>query len=290
MLQVGVPVMCAIQLEEDPRSQYRVQFESVPPQGIVEGYQANFSAASGRGAPQPAFRRWTGGDWQPIQLDLEFRAGAFSKKGASQQSGQQQQGTSQTDKSALINELASDMEKKVRLLQAMSFPKPPQERTANQKLLPPAPLIPFVLLVFGDFVTYRGYVTSTQITWKEPWHPVSARPLTAHVSITFQPIMAFYPDFYDVQNPQLRGSVFNAVSALEKQFGTNTLTNTFKRKQELNELIALKGQLADANRAIEKITDPREKAAAQADIDDLTKDVNNRQQQFDKGVPSAQTG
>ncbi len=280
--------MCAIQLEDDPRNEFRVQFESVPPQGIVEGYSANFSAASGRGAPQPAFRRWTGGDWQPMQFDLEFRAGAFSKKGASQQSGQQ--GTAQSDNSALINEYASDMEKKVRLLQAMSFPKPPQQRTANQKLLPPAPLIPFVLVVFGDFVTFRGYVTSTQITWKEPWHPVSARPLTAVVSVSFQPIMAFYPDFYDVQNPQMRGSVVNAVSALEKQFGTSTLGNTFKRKQQLNELIALKGQLADANRAIEKITDPQEKAAAQSDIDELTKEVNNRQQQFDAPVAPASTG
>lgn len=265
----NAPVMCSISIEDDP--QYKVIFESMPPQGIVEGYQAQFQAASGRGAPQPAFRRWTGGDWQPMQFDLEFHAGLLDAKKSFVGNLEE-----------TINALASEMEKKVRLLQAMSFPKPSTPRTANARLLPPAPIIPFALVIIGNFITYRGYITSTQITWKEPWHPVSARPLSALVTVSFQPIMAFYPDFFDAQNPQMRGSVAEAIKAAEN--GTpSALGDTLRRNAAQNELLNAQGEYRTAAANEKKVLgDPEsteeEKAQATADKVDAAKKVASKKE------------
>lgn len=272
----GAPVMCSIVLETDLK--YRVGFESFVPNGIVEGYRANFSPAPGKGAPQPAWRRWTGGDWETMQFDLEFRAGPISD------------GTPADGQNVDINKLASDMEKKVRLIQAMSFPKPDSPRTANQKLLPPAPLIPFVLIIFGDFITYRGYITNTQITWKEPWHPVSARPLAAMVSFSFQPIMAFYPDFYDAQDPQMRGSVVNAISAAERQSGVGvgssnlgamlqlTREDRLKRWEQSQQVLTI--MKADYEKAKGTSAEPQ----AKSNLDAATTDEANKGQEFQPAV------
>ena len=224
----GKPTACAFVLEEDPRGS-RVEFESFPEEGIIEGYAATMKNIADGFVPQPASRMYTGGDWNQLVFDLEFRAGDI------------QGGHSERD----LNSLSSKMEKKLRLLQAMSFPKPPQRRAPNAKAIPSSWRLPLVLLILGDFITYRGYVESTEITWKTPFVPSTVRPLAASVTVTFLPTMAIFPDFFDVQDPNLRGSTVDVVNALVAQGASREDTLTLADRQRKRQEAEFKAKIAD---------------------------------------------
>jgi len=229
----GKPTMCAFVLEEDPRE--RVEFESYPADGITEGYAATFKNIDFGIAPQPASRMYVGGDWNQLVFDLDFRAGDIQRH----------------DGARDLNALASEMERKVRLLQAFSFPKPDKRRAPNEKAFISAWRVPFALLILGDFITYRGYVETTEIRWQMPVVTGSVRPMAAGVTVTFLPTMAVYPDFYDVQDPNLRGSTVDVVDALIAQGGTREDILTLGKDVREQQLAAEKAIIAELERQLQ---------------------------------------
>jgi len=187
---------CALVLKNDPTS--RIEFQSFPvEEGITEGYNADYVKTSGRAA-EPFGRLWQGGDWNPININLQFRAGmdlaSFGPRGV----------------------IIGRMLNKVNWIKAAPFPRPrlrPQRaakyklgeakkfaRTAMSSYGGQTADPPFVLFVWGLFMTLQGKVTAWTVTWMGPYEPISGKPHGANVQLTFQPESGFYPNWYDIKD------------------------------------------------------------------------------------------
>jgi len=183
------PTMCALVLEKEPTEANTLRFESFPvEEGIAENYSSKWSADTQTRASEPLVWMWSGGGWSEYTITLEFAAGLWDRQ----------------DDPRDDEQLLKAMEAKVRWLQAIAFPK-------GQKQPPGLSLSyvgdpPYVLLVFGSFMTLRCVCTGVIVKWKAPFHPNSARPYAASVSIQLQRVSGFYPDFYRIKEGVTRMS------------------------------------------------------------------------------------
>jgi hypothetical protein len=182
--------MLRIVLEDDPAFGYT--FQSVPEE-LVEGYSANFTAQTGISS-QAAYYKYSGGEWDTLTINTVHYAGLDD-------------GISDPE------EASAKMVAELRRLQAMAFPRPVAQRLPSQKLIAIG-IPPMALLIWGSFIVLRGRVTNVNISWLRPFLPGTATPKHCTIAVTFQPIMAFYPDFYDVQDARFRGSVVTAGALL----------------------------------------------------------------------------
>lgn len=223
---------CLLRIEDATPAgvQRELRFESFPiDEGITESYTVNQPREIGADRmPQPGGIAYRGGNWGPFTLKLEFHAGV--SPGATP-TGMATIGRSPDDiNEATLQQLLIEMESKARWCQALCFPlerslagselgaritanakaagfsqttlKSTSEALSKIKRNDP----PIVLVVLGSWYTLRGWVSSVQVQWTAPWHPVSARPYGAIVSLTIQPLYLEYPSFKVVSAGSLLGN------------------------------------------------------------------------------------
>lgn len=204
--------MCALVLEDNPVGEdSKLVFESFPSEeGIEESYSVNqYQEMGGERMPQPGFVSYRGGNWGAFQVKLVFRAGLHAPPVPADQLA-----------SSDIEQQLIEMERKVRWCQALTFPLERSLGATGQRILARAQTTgvqptaaatsavdrlrrndpPIVLVTFGAWYTVRGYTQSVNIRWTGPWHPLTARPYGAEVSITIQPIKAEYPTWQSIRN------------------------------------------------------------------------------------------
>jgi hypothetical protein len=201
MTPPGPPTQCSITLKDVPTE--RLLFESFPT-SLSEGYNTKWDTLNA-GAATADFRgKYGGGNFDPFSLSLEFVAGLHPKVNRRAGLGVEfvlkessyGRETRIADDRYLDQELVM-LERKVRWLQALGLPRPTRQRPAGGRgVVEGEP--PEVLITIGRFMTISGIVTSTNTSWKPPFHPVSARPYTAEVSLTIKRLFTFFPDWYDV--------------------------------------------------------------------------------------------
>jgi hypothetical protein len=156
---------------------------------------------------------YRGGNWSTFSLQLDFRAGQ-------RQSDPSKPGVFQDlDRATLEKELV-EMERKARWCQALAFPLrrdlgefgtrilkrassrgvvvSAQIREALSNLRREDP--PKILVVFGSWMTLRGYASQVTLKWEGPWDPESNRPFGCSVSMQIQPLMVEYPTWQTVRN------------------------------------------------------------------------------------------
>jgi hypothetical protein len=248
--------MCALVLEDNPvGDDSRLAFESFP-QRIEQSYSlAPYKTLGGNRMPQPAFAVYDGGNWNPIPLELTFIVGGITAP----------VGLTAANLSAQdFENLYIDLEGKVNWTEAICFPLE-RANTSAQRIVanaamrnPNQPAIqqasiaasklkrndpPFVLLVFGAWRIIRGYCTGWSCSWEGPWHPIAARPGTAHVKMTFMPIMPVYPTWQSIRNqagqtgttqnnlnqPVLQGTVLSASMTQSSQDSSRAAANLAAR-------------------------------------------------------------
>ena len=203
---------CALVLEDDPIKDSRLSFESFPENGFEEAYSLNgYREIAASRMPQPGFVAYRGGNWSNFSLELKFRARAPIGR--------------QSDLDKLSNSELSgilvEMERKVRWCQALHFPLARKfsgaeinritrrskaggfktstlSRVNLDQLERNDP--PFVLVVFGSFLTLRCYATGYSIRWDHPFHPVTVQPYGATVTLQFQRLELDYPTYDDIRN------------------------------------------------------------------------------------------
>lgn len=193
----GYYVPCALVLEDDQTE--RVQFESFPvDEGITEGYNADYTKMGDKQAGEPIRRTWRGGDWNPISITLNFRAGLNPLE------------------SGPIGLAIGRMVGKVNWLKASTFPRPDTYTPVGRKPLPTetksagekkegsvlaglAGRPPHILFVWGLFMTLRGRIPAWTVQWQGPYEPLSGKPHGATVSLTFQPESGFFPNWWSVR-------------------------------------------------------------------------------------------
>jgi len=198
---------CALVLKNNPKEQ--VRFQSFPVEGgITEGYNTEYAKTIGTAA-EPFGRMWRGGDWNPIQLDLEFRAGLRR---------------SDLGPPGFV---IGRMIRNVNWLKAAAFPRT-ETRVARktkgelgeQKRLGRSEMRsyggqaadpPIVLFVWGIFMTLRGRISAWTVNWTGPYEPITGKPHGAKVGLTFQPESGFYPNWYDIREGSIPGSLSGKV-------------------------------------------------------------------------------
>jgi|CXWL01.1.fsa_nt_gi hypothetical protein len=202
--------MCALVLEDVPAASddSRLVFETFP--GTLEqSYSLSpYRKIGGNRMPQPSFATYQGGDWGPFPLTLKFRA--------AERVAVDPNNLAPADLEGLLIE----MERKVNWTEAICFPleranleaqRIVARASASNAAFPSAAATdaaaklrrndpPFILIVIGSWRTIRGYCTNWRCTWEGPWHPISARPYGATVSMTFVPIMPEYPTFQTIRD------------------------------------------------------------------------------------------
>ena len=204
--------MCALVLEDRPiPDDSRLNFESFPGE-VEETYSLNaYSELGGEYVSQPSHISYRGGMWSPWTLTLNFRAGITQDD---QATAPRPLGPLQITNAGIEQRLI-EMERKARWCQALAFPIDPSAHPRVQADSPAAANVsanasgtkkrndrvdpPIVLIVFGSWWVQRAYVTNVSIKWQGPWHPVSARPYGAEVSLTFKPFNAALPTWSSIR-------------------------------------------------------------------------------------------
>jgi len=195
----GQPVMCSIALQEDPRE--RLVFESFPG-SIGEGYQAKLTAPN-VGGTQATSANYNGGYFDSFSLSLKFVAGLLNEANDPHFNAKFIEAFRKISDDKIrgyaIDGLLQRMEEKVRWLQALCFPRGDVDFETTDKIFTRTPgTPPIVLITFGEFLTISGHVTSVTITWKPPFHPVTARPYSAVVALTIMRLGTYNINWYDV--------------------------------------------------------------------------------------------
>jgi hypothetical protein len=194
----GTEVPCRLVLESDPTS--FIPFNSFPlEEGITEGYNADYTKLGEKQAGEPNRRTWRGGDWQPISLTLNFRAGM-----------------NPLERGNSTEQAIARMLTKVRWIEASSFPRPDTYTPVARKALPSRKRTagsakiaggtlsglkgrpPHILFQWGVFMTLRGRVPAWTVNWQAPFEPISGKPHGAVVTFTFQIENGFFPNWYSV--------------------------------------------------------------------------------------------
>jgi len=223
-------VNSALVLEDNPvGDQSRLEFETWP-EAIEEVYAlTSYREIGADRMPQPGGVAYRGGNWSTFSLQLQFRAGM-------RQSGRPDRRPVSSilldrafgrgsppaiDRAQFEHEL-KEMERKARWCQALAFPlrrglggvtttrilKVPtsgrgltsavriRENLAKLKRNDP----PKVLVVFGSWMTVRGYCTNVGVRWEPPFDPDTARPYGCTVNIQIQPLLVEYPTWHTIRN------------------------------------------------------------------------------------------
>jgi len=171
----GKPVVCSLSLEGVTPIE-KITFQSFPSvEGIQENYTASYDQSKGL-ASQPIAYYYTGGNWGPFTLSLDFVAGM--------------------DVGVNFDKSLQDMYKKVRWCEALPFPRSDTRPPPGQSFMVPGGIPQYVLVTIGSFLTIRGLPTGINITWLPPWDPRDGRPTAAKVDIIIQPHMKVNPDWY----------------------------------------------------------------------------------------------
>lgn len=204
--------MCALVLEDNPvGADSRLSFESFPESGFDEAYSvAGYREIAADRMPQPGFAAYRGGNWNNFSLDLKFRANRFTGRHV----------TVGEMTPAELGAILLQMERKVRWCQALSFPLERDAKTFQERVQS-KPIFggmnksdmstvslgqltrndpPLVLVVFGSFLTLRCYCTGYTIKWEHPFHPVTAQPYGATVSLQFLRLDKEYPTWESIRN------------------------------------------------------------------------------------------
>ena len=224
-------INCALVLEDNPVGQdSRLEFETFP-ENIEEVYSlTSYRTIGADRMPQPGGVAYRGGDWSTFSIQLQFRAGDRT-------SGRSDRPPVQYTRARLEQELL-EMASKARWCQALGFPlrRDLDAVTRNRVLRNVAPGgrnavlasnvrqalselqrndPPKVLVVFGAWMTIRGYATSVTLKWQPPFDPVTNRPYGCQVDIQIQPLMVNYPTWQSIRGggweQQARGNDPNTI-------------------------------------------------------------------------------
>jgi hypothetical protein len=214
----GLVSQCALVLEDNPvGADSRLVFESFQQELEMTYAVAAYEELGAKRMPQPGYVAYRGGNWSTFQIRLTFIAGSDAVLAGS---GGFTFDPATAVTSPDIERLLIEMERKVRWCEALAFPLERGLGAAGQRILarakannvlPTAAATeavgklkrndpPIVLVVFGSWTVIRCYVTQTNTKWGAPWHPMSVRPYTAGVTLTFQPQMAEYPTWQTIRN------------------------------------------------------------------------------------------
>ena len=200
---------CALVLEDTPTEV--LKFESFPDDGIEESYSVSgYREIAADRMSQPGFVAYRGGNWSSFNLVLKFRAGEQLKR-------QIEIGSLQ---SSDLEVLLLQMEARARWCQALAFPMERSATTFVSRIQRRAEAgsgttlaalqqtslgqltrndPPFVLVVFGKFLTLRCYVSGYSIKWTHPFHPVTVRPYGAEVTLSLQRLEFDYPTWKSIR-------------------------------------------------------------------------------------------
>jgi hypothetical protein len=240
---------CALVLEDNPVGEdSRLYFDSFPEDGFEESYAvAGYREIASSRMPQPGEVAYRGGNWSAFSLALKFRAGDQLGRRASIDSLS----------SADLESILLTMQRKVRWCQALAFPLERDATTFNRRVIQrlvrsgasgqalanqvgQLGLVrndpPFVLVVFGSFLTLRCYVTGYAIKWTHPFHPVTAHPYGAEVTLSFQRLDLDNPTWQSVREqggklpqspfiPRIQGDVLLRVAAGRSKAESITAAN-----------------------------------------------------------------
>lgn len=248
-------INCALVLEDNPKGEdSRLAFETFP-ESIEEVYSlTSYRTIGADRMPQPGAVAYRGGDWSTFAIQLKFRAG-------DRQSGRADRPPVELNRARLEQELR-EMERKARWCQALGFPLRRQlEQSTQQRILrnvaPGGRNVvlaadvrkalseltrndpPKVLVVFGAWMTVRGYATSVSLKWEPPFDPVSNRPYGCSVNIQIQPLMVNYPTW-----DTIRGGAWSQQSAGTDFADVSTSAAALRneeRQREANRTIAALG-------------------------------------------------
>lgn len=208
-------INCSLVLEDEPvGDDSRLYFESWP-DSIEEVYAlTSYRTIGADRMPQPGGVAYRGGDWNTFSLQLIFRAGDRYSDPTRNNNFQDSSNTS------LMREL-TEMERKARWCQALAFPLRRELGSVERGLLKRAvgsgnavvaaqvrealsalrredP--PKVLVVFGSWMTVRGYCSQVSLKWEGPWDPDTNRPYGCVVNMQIQPLMVEYPNWHSIRN------------------------------------------------------------------------------------------
>lgn len=206
-------INCSVVLEDNPvGDDSRLYFESYP-ESIEEVYAlTTYREIGADRMPQPGGVAYRGGNWSTFSISLNFRAG--DRQGDPTRVNN----FSDMSRATLERELV-EMEKKARWCQALAFPLKRklagdplgQEiqakasahgadtrafREALGQLQRQDP--PKVLVVFGSWMTLRGYCVNVGLKWEGPWDPETNRPYGCTVNVQIQPLMVAYPTWQSI--------------------------------------------------------------------------------------------
>lgn len=214
----GPPIQCSIALKEKPTE--RLLFESFPSM-ITETYSVRYRSKNTR-ATATTFNYYQGGDYGDFSLTLYFAAGLHQAINTTI-SGRhlQKQAMPEISRKTLQTDTElQKMENKVRWLEALCFPRPDKQRLSKTRKFVVAGRPPRVLVTFGRFITIDGQSTGVTIRWGAKFHPISARPYAAEVTIGFKRLSTFYLDWYDVTSGTRRRAeeeIFRAPGVFNQQ-------------------------------------------------------------------------
>ena len=202
---------CAIVLEDQPTGiDARMPFQFFEPE-IEESYALKgYQEYAEKRMPQPGYAAYRGGNWSAMNLTLHFRATADLRS-------QIQLGQVGV---ADVEGVLLDMERKIRWFEALGFPlrrtagafADRQIKTAKASGVNPTAATqaalknqvrndpPIFLVVFGSFLTIRGYLENISLKWMPPFHPVSVRPYGCTVTMAIQRIEAEFPTWRSIRN------------------------------------------------------------------------------------------
>jgi len=97
-----------------------------------------------------------------------------------------------------------------------------------------APFPPMILIFFGTWWKFRGYVKAVTVEWEAPWHPETVQPYGATVNLSLQPLMSGIPTHRKIREntsaqdlPVVSGSVTYGAAAVanKARSATRNLTN-----------------------------------------------------------------
>lgn len=184
---------------------------------ITEGYSVQVDAEPAPGA-QPRVLHYRGGRWRPIEVVIDIRigdgfTGEFLRGGDDDYLFEQESFNAKFLKAHAAEErnrvklrlALRDVQKRVRFLQALAFPRPATDpgRPASS-VVPPNNQPSQLVWALGDWALLRGYIEEISVRWlsanyvSRDRHGLNGHPYGAEVTISFMPNWAFQPSFYSV--------------------------------------------------------------------------------------------
>lgn len=185
---------------------------------ITESYSTKVNTDVGVNASQPFNVFYGGGDWHPMQciVRIHLADGITGERFLTPlQKGWRPDGVNAAQLDVALDDALREVQQRAYWVMGLALPKPTKRfvpnlntsvRGAASNLNNAVPVQressspSFVIWQIGNFLTLRGYITTTDVAWQPPFHPRTGRPYGAIVTCTFQPYWAFQPDLYSVSD------------------------------------------------------------------------------------------